>query len=142
MKHSNRIGPYALKKQEGWIYNLGVDFIVKLGERGQGRRLAMLEYLTDQDEWPGHTHPTEDEIFYVLSGALTFRCGTEEFDVDQGGFVFLPKGIEHGYRIRGNGPAHLLVTTAPAPGPEAGIGWDGFVSGLEAGAELRASPSA
>jgi len=125
MERSQGNVAYALKKQEGWIYNLGVDFIVKLGERGQGRRLAVLEYLTADDEWPGHSHPTEDE-----------------FDVEQGGFVFLPRGIEHGYRIRGDSPAHLLVVTAPAPGPEAGIGWDGFVSELETTAELRASPPA
>ena len=142
MERSQGNVAYALKKQEGWIYNLGVDFIVKLGERGQGRRLAVLEYLTADDEWPGHSHPTEDEIFYVLKGALTFRCGKEEFDVEQGGFVFLPRGIEHGYRIRGDSPAHLLVVTAPAPGPEAEIGLDGFVSGLETTAELRGSPPA
>lgn len=135
------IGPYSLKAREGWVYDVGVDFIVKLGEHGQGRRLAVLEYTTGDDEWPGHTHGTEDEVFYVLKGALTFRCGKDEFDVDEGGFVFLPNGIEHGYKIRGGGEAHLLVVTAPAPEPGSRVGWDGFVSGFETSAELRASPS-
>jgi len=134
------VAPYALKKREGWVYDLGVQFTVKLGERGHGRRFAVLEYTTDQDEWPGHTHATEDEVFYVLKGALTFRCGSDEFDVDEGGFVFLPSGIEHGYKIRGGGPAQLLIVTAPAPEPGSPGDWDGFVSGLETGAELRASP--
>ena len=137
-KHA--VGPYALKPKEGWVYNVGVDFIVKLGELGQRRRLAVLEYTTDADEWPGHNHPTEDEIFYVLKGALTFRCGDQQFDVDEGGFVFLPSGIEHGYKIRGGSEAHLLVVTAPAPEPDSAIGWDGFVSGLEASAEPRTPP--
>jgi mannose-6-phosphate isomerase-like protein (cupin superfamily) len=88
---NNAIGAFALKPGEGWVYNAGVDFIIKLGERGQGRRLAVLEYTTGEDEWPGHTHPTEDEVFCVLNGALTFRCGEREFHVDEGGFVFLPK---------------------------------------------------
>src|SRR5438270_89873 len=92
MERSQGNVPYALKKQDGWIYNLGVDFIVKLGERGQGRRLAVLEYSTADDEWPGHSHPTEDEIFHIVKGALTFRCGKEEFEVEQGGFVFRPRG--------------------------------------------------
>jgi quercetin dioxygenase-like cupin family protein len=138
---TNAIGPYALGARDGWVYNEGVDFIVKLGERGQGRRFAVLEYRTDADEWPGHTHATEDEIFYVLKGALTFRCGTEEFDVNAGGFVFLPSGIEHGYKIRDGKEVHLLVVTAPAPEPDSAPGWDGFVSGIEASAAFRTAPS-
>ncbi len=135
------IAPYALRAREGWVYDQGAEFIVKLGERRQGRRFALLEYATDQDEWPGHTHNTEDEVFYVLKGALTFRCGNDECDVDEGGFIFLPNGIEHGYKIRGGKPVRLLVVTAPASESSATVGWDGFVSGLETGVELRASPS-
>src|SRR5437899_1965991 len=132
---------YALGAGEGWVYDVGAEFIVKLGERRHGRRFALLEYATDQDEWPGHTHPAEDEVFYVLKGALTFRCGNDEFDVDEGGVIFLPNGIEHGYKIRGGKPVRLLVVTAPASESSATVGWNGFVSGLETGAELRASPS-
>ena len=138
-KNANR--PYALGAGEGWVYDVGAEFIVKLGERRQGRRFALLEYATDQDEWPGHTHNTEDEVFYVLKGALTFHCGNDEFDVDEGGFIFLPNGIEHGYKIRGEKLVRLLVVTAPASESGSTVGWDGFVSGLETGAELRASPS-
>lgn len=138
---TNSNGPYALLAGDGWVYNEGIDFIVKLGERRQGRRFAVLEYRTNADEWPGHSHATEDEIFYVLDGALTFRCGTEEFEVDTGGFVFLPNGIEHGYKIRGGKEAHLLVVTAPAPDPDSAPGWDGFVAGIEDSVALRASPA-
>jgi len=135
---ASAIAPYALRAREGWVYDQGAEFIVKLGER---RRFALLEYATDQDEWPGHTHNTEDEVFYVLKGTLTFRCGNDEFDVGEGGFIFLPNGIEHGYKIRGGKPVRLLVVTAPASESSATVGWDGFVSGLETGVELRASPS-
>jgi quercetin dioxygenase-like cupin family protein len=135
------IRPYALRAGDGWTYNLGVDFVVKLGEQRHGRRLAVLEYTTSEDEWPGHTHPTEDEVFYVLEGSLTFRCGTDEFDVAEGSFAFLPAGLEHGYRLRGEKMVRLLVVTAPAPGPESAVGWDGFVSGIESGAEPQAAPT-
>lgn len=129
--------PYALRAGEGWTYRFpplgadGIDFCVKLGEAGQGRRVAVFEYETRSGEEPGdHTHPTEDEIFYVLEGDLTFRCGGETFEVEDGGFVFLPRGIEHGYQIRGDRRARLLVVTAPAP-EDATHGWDGFVSSFE-----------
>jgi len=32
---------YALKGGEGWVYNLGIDFTVKAGEVGPGRRVAL-----------------------------------------------------------------------------------------------------
>jgi hypothetical protein len=33
--------PYALKAGEGWTYHDGIDFTVKAGELGKGRRLAV-----------------------------------------------------------------------------------------------------
>ena len=134
------IRPYALKAGEGWTYSYGIDFTVKAGELGQGRRLAFIQYRTRSgEEPPDHTHATEDEIFYVLQGALTFRCGDDTFELDEGGFVFLPRGIEHGYTIRSDGDVHLLVVTSPAQDEAVG-GWGGFVADLEAAGELRATP--
>ena len=94
------IRPYALKAGEGWTYNYGIDFTVKAGERKPGPRLAFVEYTSRAgEEPPDHTHATEDEIFYVLAGDLRFRCGDDTFEATDGGFVFLPRGIEHGYEI-------------------------------------------
>jgi quercetin dioxygenase-like cupin family protein len=132
--------PYALSAGEGWTYHHGIDFTIKAGELGQGRQLAIIEYTTRRgEEPPDHTHPTEDEIFYVLQGALTFRCGEDTFELDTGGFVFLPRGIQHGYTIRSEGDVRLLVVTAPAK-VEAIGGWGGFVADIEAAGELRATP--
>ena len=133
--------PYALQAGEGWMYNQGgVPFTVKAGELGRGRRLAVVEYTTRRGEEPlDHTHATEDEIFYVLAGTVGFRCGDERFEVSDGGFVFLPRGIEHGYTIRGDGDVRLLTITSPAQEDAVG-GWGGFVADFEAMVELRAAP--
>lgn len=133
--------PYALRAGEGWTYDVGVDFVVKVGERRHGRRLAVMEYSTKQgEEPPDHTHDTEDEIFYVIEGEVTFRCGDDSFDVESGGSVFLPRGIEHGYEIKSSGDVQLLVITAPAP-QDATTGWGGFVGDMEKEAEPQGSPS-
>lgn len=121
---------YALRPRQGWVYRSGVDFVVKARERG-GAGFAVLEYTTTEDEWPGHTHHNEDEAFYVLEGSLTFRCGDREFDVDEGGFVFLPSGIQHGYKLRNTDEVRLLVITAPVVDAGAN-GWDGFIGSVEA----------
>ena len=138
--HHPGMRPYALANGEGWIYHAGIDFTVKIGEHGQGRRLAILEYTTRRgEEPPEHTHPTEDEAFYVLRGALTFWCGADTFEVEDGGFVFLPRGIPHGYTIRSDGDVRLLVVTAPAEQEVVG-GWGGFVGDLETTGEPLAKP--
>jgi quercetin dioxygenase-like cupin family protein len=80
-----------------------------------GRGAAFTEYTTRKgEEPPDHTHPTEDEIFYVINGELTFRCGSESFDVGPGGFMYLPKAIKHGYTIRSDDPVRLMWSLFPS----------------------------
>ncbi len=141
MDTTPKMHPYALSTGEGWTYHhVSIDFTIKAGELGPGRHLAVMECITRRgEEPPDHTHPTEDEIFYVLQGTLTFRCGEETFELDSGGFMFLPRGIQHGYTIRSKGDVRLLVMTTPAQ-EEAIGGWDGFVADIEAAGELRTTP--
>ncbi len=133
--------PYALPAGDGWTYNDGIDFTVKAGELRSTNGATVIEYVTRQgEEPPDHTHPTEDEMFYVLEGELTFRCGDRSFDVEAGGFVFLPRGVEHGYTMRSSGPVRLLAVTAP-PRDRAGS-WGGFVAGFEADGRRVGEPPA
>jgi quercetin dioxygenase-like cupin family protein len=141
MDQPDRTRPYALQAGEGWTYRFGIDFSVKAGEIQGGSGAAFVEYVTRQGEEPSsHSHETEDEMFYVLEGAITFRCGEATFDLEQGGFVFLPHGIEHGYTIRGPDPVRLIVVTSPVREGASG-GWGGFVADMELGqGELVATP--
>lgn len=140
-KPDRQIKPYALKQGEGWVYRYGIDFTLKAGEVQNGSGASFLEYVTRKgEEPPSHTHQTEDEMFYVLEGAVTFQCGEETFDVEKGGFIFLPVGIRHGYTIRSEDPVRLIVVTAPFRN-QGSNGWGGFVSDMELGqGELIAKP--
>jgi quercetin dioxygenase-like cupin family protein len=134
--------PYALKAGEGWTYEYGIDFTVKAGELRPGRGASFTEYTTRKgEEPPDHTHPTEDEIFYVLSGDLTFRCGGKTFDIGDGGMIYLPQGIEHGYTIQSEGPVRLIVVAFPTR-DAAGVGWGGFIADVESQGALVAAPPA
>ena len=76
----------------------------------------------------------------MLEGAVTFKCGGMTFELEKGGFVFLPCGIEHSYTIRSQEPVRLIVVTTPGREGASG-GWGGFVSDLELGqGELVAAP--
>jgi quercetin dioxygenase-like cupin family protein len=132
--------PYTLRSAEGWTYRYDIDFTVKAGELHPGRGATFAEYTTRKGEEPhDHSHPREDEIFYVLTGELTFRCGGESFDVCEGGFIYLPQGIEHGYTIRSEEPVHLILVTFPAS-EASSEGWGGFIGDVERQGELIASP--
>src|SRR5262245_23880028 len=96
--------PYSLASGEGWTHKYDIPFTIKAGELNPGRGVAFMEYTTQKgEEPPDHTHPTEDELFYIIQGALTFRCGGESFELSDGGFMYLPQGIKHGYTIRSEG---------------------------------------
>lgn len=132
--------PYALQAGEGWTYRYDIDFTVKAGELQPGRGAAFTEYTTRKGEEPPlHTHPTEDELFYVLEGDLTFHCGGKSFEVSGGGFMYLPQGIQHGYTIRSEGTVRLIAVTFPTR-DAAGEGWGGFIADLEKDGERIAEP--
>ena len=71
-------------------------------------------------------------MFYVLEGTISFHCGNEVFNLEKGGFVFLPRGIQHGYSITNDEDVRLLAITSPV---REGLtsGWGGFVADMENG---------
>ena len=46
-----------------------------------------------------HHHDAEDELFYVIKGALRMRVrengGEREFVIQPGEFIIIPRGVEH-----------------------------------------------
>jgi quercetin dioxygenase-like cupin family protein len=62
---------------------------------------------------PLHRHTREAEAFYVLDGTITYRAGDELFELTEGSFIFLPRGVPHAFRIRGDRPSCVLAFTVP-----------------------------
>lgn len=107
---------YALQQGEGRAYDWrGHLFTIKAAAAETDGRLAFWEFIAKKGDEPhNHTHDDVDEIFYVLEGSLTVRCGGDEFDVGENGFVFLPRNVEHGYTIHNDGPVRLLGLSTPS----------------------------
>ncbi len=59
---------------------------------------------------PPHHHPW-DEAFFVLRGDVTFGAGGEESTVGPGGFVHIPGGTAHWFRLGGGGAEMLSFTS-------------------------------
>ncbi|MEY9937553.1 cupin domain-containing protein [Streptacidiphilus sp. MAP5-3] len=62
---------------------------------------------------PYHTHTREDEVFLLLKGTALVWCDDQEYELSEGGVVYLPKQIPHGYRITSK-KADLLMINTPA----------------------------
>ena len=78
-----------------------------------GGRLAVVElHEMPGQEPPRHLHANEDQVIYVLEGALTVWVGEDARRATAGSCLFLPRGTEHGYAVES--PTRLLVVLAPA----------------------------
>jgi mannose-6-phosphate isomerase-like protein (cupin superfamily) len=71
-------------------------------------------WLDPRSGGPGaHHHDVNDDVFYVLSGAVTFVLDGAEFVSGAGSFVRVPPGVVHDYRNDGDEPARLLNVYVP-----------------------------
>lgn len=97
MKPEN-LHPIAVPPEAGRVLHaLGVRH--KLTEKQTGGAI----YLFDSEFGPGdrtkrHVHRYEDELGYVLEGALAIQLGDQELEVTAGGIAYLPKNIPHALR--------------------------------------------
>lgn len=62
---------------------------------------------------PYHKHLHEDEVFMLIAGTALVWFDDQEYELAEGGVVFLPKGRPHGYRITSK-KADLLMINTPA----------------------------
>ena len=62
---------------------------------------------------PYHKHTREDEVFMLIKGTALVWCDDQEMELSEGGIVYLPKDVPHGYRITSR-KADLLMINTPA----------------------------
>jgi hypothetical protein len=87
---------------------------VKATEDDTGGSFTLLE----ADEPPNfgpplHIHRDAAEAFYVLAGEYILFIEGREHRCPAGSFIFIPAGIEHGFRV-GGAASRKLVLFAPA----------------------------
>jgi quercetin dioxygenase-like cupin family protein len=60
---------------------------------------------------PVHVHSREDQILYVLAGAITAELGGERRRLGAGEAAFLPRGTAHAFRVDEEGTRLLEINT-------------------------------
>jgi len=115
---------------------LGTLARVKAPTASTGGVLSVVEFLHPPGfATPRHIHHRADEAFYVLSGSIHGFCGDREWAAGAGAFVWLPKGVPHGYGVVEGEPVRTLAITVPG-------GFDLFVTSLGEPAVRPELPSA
>lgn len=70
-------------------------------------------WLEPMTTGPGaHAHE-EDDVFYVLSGTMSFLLGDDWIDAQAGSFVLVPANMTHDFQNRSEGRAGVLNFSAP-----------------------------
>jgi mannose-6-phosphate isomerase-like protein (cupin superfamily) len=139
MQNQGSRAGYVLGPGEGestWF--LGTLMTVKAGEEETGGAFTLLEWSAPPGlAPPPHIHHREDEAFFIFEGEMEVRCGERTWRAGPGSFVFLPRGIEHGFTVTSAVPLHGLQLTLPS-------GFEQFIaeSGEPAHALTQPPPSA
>jgi quercetin dioxygenase-like cupin family protein len=70
---------------------------------------------------PFHTHPTREELIYIISGRAEQWIGNQHRILGPGEMVFIPKGEVHGTYNPFNERLVFLAILSPSNAPEPGI---------------------
>ena len=107
--------PVILKPGEGRSYPMGrIHATFKADETESLNRYSISEWwLEPKTTGPGaHSHD-EDDVFYVLTGTMSFLVGESWFDAEAGAFLLVPGGVVHDFENRGEVRAGMLNVSAP-----------------------------
>ncbi|MCZ8106341.1 MAG: cupin domain-containing protein [Burkholderiales bacterium] len=96
----------------GELRFLGLPTWIKADRELTNGRFSLIEQVIPTGfESPWHMHRPEDESFYVLEGEMVVILEGSHCLLQAGDFAFGPRGIAHGFRIEGGGPARILLMT-------------------------------
>ncbi len=116
------------------VWFLGTLATIKANGAQTGESFCLVEFTHPKGfATPLHVHHTQDEAFYVLSGAMRVVCGDQVWRATTGAFMWLPRDVPHGYAVDGDETLRTLAMTLPA-------GFERFVRATASPATTRALP--
>ncbi|MER7839375.1 cupin domain-containing protein [Streptomyces sp. NPDC096040] len=90
----------------------GGQFAVLLDSAATDGQLTVGRFGVAKGEAPPyHMHTREDEIFMLVKGTALVWSDGQELELSEGGIVYLPKNVPHGYRITSDTADLLMICT-------------------------------
>ena len=106
---------------------LGVKYKTILTTEQSGGAMSIVDSWSPAGSGPPrHIHAGEDETFVVITGTCKVWIAGEERLAGPGESVFIPRGIEHTFKVVGDEPSRHLVILTPG-------GFEGFFADMAAG---------
>jgi len=99
---------------------LGTSYCRMLSSEDTGGTMSIVDSVGPPDSGPPrHVHRDADEAFVMLSGEAEFWMAGETVVKQAGQSIFVPRDIEHTFRVIGDKPSRHLVILTPG-------GFEGF----------------
>jgi quercetin dioxygenase-like cupin family protein len=90
----------------------GGVFAVLLDSAATDGQLTVGRFTVSKGEAPPyHMHTREDEVFMLIKGGALVWSDDQEMELSEGGIVYLPKNVPHGYRITSDTADLLMICT-------------------------------
>lgn len=106
------VGVYPDGGRSIWLLGMLATFKAVSEETGGEYSLYELTIPPQLGALP-HIHHRETEAFYVLDGEVEFFKGEQSVRAGVGEFVFIPRGVVHGFKNAGQQPARCLGIVTP-----------------------------
>jgi mannose-6-phosphate isomerase-like protein (cupin superfamily) len=108
--------PIVLRPGEGRTIDLGnFGMVVKAGGEETAGAFTLLEAAEPAGFGPPlHIHRDAAEAFYVLEGEYLIFLPDGEHRCPAGSFIYIPAGIQHGFRVGGIASRKLNLYTPAA----------------------------
>lgn len=110
-------GGYMLPSREGRdIAAIGLGITMKTDGKSTHDAYSMFEYAVPAQTSgpPPHIHTREDESFLCIAGRLDVHLDGEDFVIEHGDYLFLPRNVVHTFRNSSNAEARVISVVSPA----------------------------
>ena len=110
-------GGYMLSSRKGTqIPAIGLNITMKANGPATRDAYSLFEYAIppETNGPPAHLHTREDESFICLAGRLDVSLGGEEFTLEFGDYLYLPRNVVHTFRNPYGDEARVISVVSPA----------------------------
>ena len=110
-------GGYMLRSRAGHaIAAIGLGITMKTDGKSTHDAYSLFEYSVPAktDGPPPHLHTREDESFICLSGRLDVTLGGEDFVLEMGDYLYLPRDVVHTFRNSSDAESRIISVVSPA----------------------------
>jgi len=116
MNEKTALKPLVVEPSAGRVYGMGrMSAVFKADLDETDSTLSVSEWwLEANTQGPHiHSHP-EAHLFYVIEGTLAVYLQTKDwFEAQQGSYIFIPGGQEHGFENRSDSTVGFISINTP-----------------------------